>query len=175
MGYAYTKVYPRECAETQIDLLALLSELNRQSYPDEEWRDIEEFSGFYQVSNKGRVRSLPRMKRDKLGRIAVQIGCILSQLHEGPEGTYRKVILRICGHAYNRSVHRLVALAFVPNPDSTTYTQVNHIDGDPAHNEPSNLEWVTPKQNTAHAIRTGLFRPRIHPGMRGYVADTSGD
>ena len=53
-------------------------------------------------------------------------------------------------------VHRLVADAFIPNPDPTTKTQINHIDGNADNNHYSNLEWVTPKENTQHAFRLGL-------------------
>ena len=53
-----------------------------------------------------------------------------------------------------KRVHRIVAEAFIPNPDSCK--QVNHIDGDKANNSVSNLEWCTSQQNNIHALQTGL-------------------
>jgi hypothetical protein len=57
-------------------------------------------------------------------------------------------------------IHRLLATAFVPNPNN--YSWVNHESGDKLDNRISNLSWMTPKQNIQHAIRTGLFNPCQH-------------
>ena len=57
-----------------------------------------------------------------------------------------------------RPLHRLVAEAFVPNPNK--YSQVNHIDGNRLNNAASNLEWVSPSANVKHAYRTGLKHNR---------------
>lgn len=58
-------------------------------------------------------------------------------------------------------IHRLVALAFVPNPDPINKIYVNHIDGDKWNNKYYNLEWVTAQENTRHAIANGLMNPKL--------------
>lgn len=67
---------------------------------------------------------------------------------------YMCVSLQINGKAHRRRVHRLVALAFIPNPDGKS--EVNHIDGNKTNNHVSNLEWCTPSENLIHAYKTGL-------------------
>lgn len=61
------------------------------------------------------------------------------------------------------SAHRLVATAFIPNDDSKNKTQINHIDGVKTNNTVDNLEWVSPKENSVHAIKTGLRKfPHVY-------------
>jgi hypothetical protein len=70
-------------------------------------------------------------------------------------------------HAKQRLVHRLVAKAFIPNPDNKS--EVNHIDGNKQNNSVNNLEWVTRKENVYHSIKHGLA-PQCSIGYekRGY-------
>ena len=108
----------------------------------EEWRDVVGYEGFYQVSNLGRVRSLPRKKCK---------GKVLSlRLHE----KYYDVLLSVAGQSKRHRVHRLVAAAFIPNPDNLP--EVNHIDGNGGNNSVSNLEWCDRHRNHHHAIENGL-------------------
>ena len=103
---------------------------NKQFHEDEIWKEIQGFEGLYAVSNRGRVKSL------KSGRI---IG-----------GTYNS-------HGYNYvklkdknyNIHRLVALAFIPNPQKLPY--INHIDEDKTNNNVGNLAWCTASENTRHS------------------------
>jgi hypothetical protein len=126
---------------------------------DEIWKDIEGWEGFYQVSNFARVKSLARGRCEHCGARSKR-GGFLSQ-YTSKQGKGYKVVRfsRPSGKIYRSMfpVHRLVAIAFVPNP--LNLPQVNHIDGNKFNNEPSNLEWVTCKQNIHHAWRLGLSKP----------------
>ena len=114
----------------------------------EEWRDIQGYDGFYQVSNCGRVRSMyfhnnhATIKRVK----------VLKTVTNKSNRVY--VSLHNDGKRKNCTVHRLVACAFLPNPDQLP--EVNHIDGNPSNNNVENLEWCTKKYNAQHAYDNDL-------------------
>lgn len=123
----------------------------------EEWRDIPDFEGYYQVSNLGRVRTLRTSGLAYVGRIL-------------RPATKKRGLPYIQVHLYRGSkksgkvmtVHILVARAFLgPRPQGL---EINHIDNDPANCRASNLEYVTHQQNIAHAARQGRmnqpYRPR---------------
>jgi hypothetical protein len=75
-------------------------------------------------------------------------------------GGYMRVSLFYEGKNFNALVHRLVAIAFIPNPENKP--QVNHKDGDKSNNCVDNLEWVTNNENQAHRAENGLvFRKRV--------------
>ena len=120
----------------------------------EEWRPVRDFEGLYEVSNLARVRSVDRWKkyRGYDDRFAFCKGRILSPclLHCG----YYLVVLSKDGVLYRRTVHRLVAEAFVPNPENLP--QVNHKDENKSNNIPSNLEWCDRIYNTNYG--TGILR-----------------
>ena len=119
----------------------------------EQWKQIKEFNGEYEVSNLGRVRSMKRYN-GIIGRIMPQTR---QPSGRGGKLTYFAVMLHMNNKSYCRKVHRLVAEAFIPNPDNLP--QINHKDGCKTNNHVSNLEWCTYQANMQHAVRTGLTHP----------------
>ena len=103
----------------------------------EEWKDVPRYEGFYQVSNLGNVRSVDRYIECR-GAMRFQKGKMLRP-HIGKFG-YKQVILNNKGMKLYK-VHRLVAEAFIPNPDNLP--QVNHKDENKINNNVENLEWCT--------------------------------
>ena len=104
----------------------------------ETWKKIEGFED-YLVSDKGRVKRLKVLT-----------------LNVGNSG-YKTANIR----GNTKTVHRLVASAFIPNPKNKRC--VNHIDGNKLNNNVNNLQWVTHKENTQHAIKKGLDHKRSYP------------
>lgn len=80
------------------------------------------------------------------------------------KGGYMRVKVNFGERNKKFMVHRLVAMAFIPNPDAEHLTQVDHIDCNRTNNTVDNLRWVSPKQNTQHAIENG-YRNKYHYKM----------
>ena len=119
---------------------------------NEIWMDIPHYEGLYQVSNFGRVKALERKRVNHTGGEWIQPECIMS-ISYTTDG-YEKVSLTDANH--NRKterIHRLVALAFVPNP--LNLPEVNHLNCVRDDNRPENLEWVTHAENNAYTSKYG--------------------
>ena len=113
----------------------------------EEWKPIKGYEGLYEVSNMGRVKSLHYGKER-----------IMSTPDDSSGYKRVKLTKQI---TKGKQVHRLVAEAFIPNPMNLLV--VNHLDGDKHNNCVSNLEWCSNKENTNHAIKTGLMKLTTNP------------
>lgn len=110
-----------------------------------EWKPIKNYEGLYEISNTGLVKSLHWGKEKILKNV------IRSNNYQ----YYFVGLLKDKNRKYF-AVHRLVAQAFIKNPNN--YEQIDHIDGNKLNNNVDNLEWVTPKENTQRAWKIGLAK-----------------
>lgn len=109
------------------------------------WKDIPNYEGLYQASNMGKIRSLDRVVNGKYGNKPIKKGKILKQFHVG-NGHRAQVCLIKNGIRHYPIVSRLILETFVGViPEGM---QVNHIDENPANNALSNLNLMSPKDNT---------------------------
>jgi len=108
---------------------------------EEIWKEISGYDGRYKISNKGHVTSF-RFKGKLLTPQKLKDGYIGVTLQRSD--TSKNLI----------SIHRLVAMTFIPNPENKPH--VNHINGVKTDNRVENLEWVTPKENIHHSIKNGF-------------------
>ena len=115
----------------------------------EEWKDIEGYEGYYQVSNYGRVKSLKRTVWDKGGFYKTVAERILKVGKDGKG--YPQVILFKEGKGESCKIHRLVASAFCENPYG--YSEVNHKDENKENNRADNLEWCSRSYNCSYNDR----------------------
>jgi len=112
------------------------------------------YEGLYQISNLGRVLSLPRTEKFKTSRYesGVQTRVRKSKiLSESKTLGYPTIILHKDGKPKGYLIHRLVATAFIGNPQNLP--EVNHLDGVKTNNRPSNLEWTSRTGNSLHSTR----------------------
>lgn len=139
----YGKIYTCKrciCHRNNIKVI----ERNLENQPDlqgEVWKDVANFEGLYKVSNLGRIRS------NKRGSIVVS--------HPMKRDGYIRIRLRKEGRDYPFLVHRLVAMAFIPNPNN--YKTVNHKDFNTQNNSVENLEWCTQKYNNKYSRDAGHY------------------
>ena len=130
---------------------------SKQKGKREIWRDIPGYEGYYQASNLGNIKSLPR---------ATSTGKTLKQ-HINARNGYCYVSLSKGGEIKTKRVHILVANAFLGVNDKSL--QVNHIDGVKTNNNVSNLEYCTSSENMKHAYRMEL---EIPDGLKVIDLDT---
>lgn len=112
----------------------------------ETWRDINKYEGKYQISNKGRIKSLPRSWDSKRCIVTIK-GRIRKQRLSG-DGY---LVVKIGGKLFR--MHRLIAEAFIPNPENKPV--INHKNGIRCDNDLENLEWCTQQENVQDSFDKG--------------------
>lgn len=117
----------------------------------EVWKYVPGFGGMYQVSNHGRLKSFKRLLE----------GYVLSNVNK--TGGYFSIVLNYMGEIRYCRLNRLVAEAFIPNPENKP--EVNHKDSDKQNTFVWNLEWATKSENVKHAIK---HAPSMIRGMTNY-------
>jgi len=128
----------------------------------EVWKEIKGYDKGYEVSNLGRVRSYKRRGTYKMSETAKTMSPNINRTHCKE---YYKVRLMSNGITKTVLVHRLVAIAFIDNPENKK--QVHHIDNNGLNNELSNLEWCTNSENQRYRF-TGSNKRKIGRDRNSY-------
>ena len=120
-----------------------------------EWRPVPGWEGLYEVCCDGRIRSLQGRNYLREKSQVLVSGYLRVALYQNPRKAFK-------------SVHRIVAEAFIPNPDNKP--EVNHKNGIKTDNRVENLEWVTSKENHEHAVKNGFKKDPIKMKCRPVAA-----
>lgn len=128
------------------------------------WKDVVGYEGMYQISSFGNIRSVDREVPYRGGKRFIEGSTLITWVNN--DG-YVRVTFSVNGKNKHFLVSRLVAEAFIPNPNQKE--EVNHLDYNPKNNAASNLEWCTREENWEHSrvnIMASLTKPRDLNGKR---------
>ena len=121
---------------------------------NELWKEIPEYEGFYMISNLGRVKSCATPRTTSPYYKSNRKPKILKPLIN--KDGYCEARLCINGKVKRPLIHRLVAKAFIPNPENKP--EINHLDFNKTNNNYMNIEWCTQKENYLHALKHGRIK-----------------
>ncbi len=124
--------------------------LDLKDLPNEEWRDIKDFEGLYRISNYGRVKSLERYRKSYSKPVYVPEKI---RRNGYDKNGYQILPLNKNSKKYVRKIHRLVAEAFIPNPENKPC--VDHINCQVDDNRVENLRWATIVENNKYCYDAG--------------------
>lgn len=133
---------------------------------NEIWKDIIGYEGLYQISNLGRVKSLPRHRVVGWADYWSEEKILKQSINNGG---YKYLWLHKNGERKTYKIHRLVATAFLENPHN--YRCVNHKDENRQNNIADNLEWCTHSYNNSYGSRGDKFRKAIGKSVLQYTKD----
>ncbi|WP_276738166.1 NUMOD4 domain-containing protein [Prevotella pallens] len=132
----------------------------------EKFKPVKGYTGIYEISNLGRVKSLSRVIERNDGNTRVTEDRII--LPFTTKAGYSQIVLCKDGVKKKHYIHRLVALAFIPNDNPIEKIVVNHKDENPINNNVGNLEWCTQRYN----MRYGKMQAKL---IKINVIDSKGD
>ena len=139
----------------------------RENNRVEIWKDYKDYEGLYQASNLGRLRSLDRWVKSKSGSVRLCKGKILKLCTD--KYGYLKVSLYKNNKVKTYYVHRLVAEAFIPNPENLP--EVNHKDENKLNNNAENLEWCDREYNCNFGTRNEKVAKKCSKPVVQYTLD----